>query len=77
MAYTGYKFRDREDIRPLLEDLSGPTVEWCRFQAQRLHCSVVCGFPRREKAVRSQHPMKSHSLSLRSLPYQLTAPTVR
>mmetsp|Transcript_19058 Transcript_19058/g.32032 ORF Transcript_19058/g.32032 Transcript_19058/m.32032 type:complete len:308 (+) Transcript_19058:304-1227(+) len=50
MAFTGYNFRDREDIRPLLEDLCGPTVEWCRFQAQRLHCSVVCGFPRREKA---------------------------
>eukprot|EP00959_Pyramimonas_sp_CCMP1952_P423743 8876166-Pyramimonas_sp.AAC.1 len=47
LAFSGYNFQDREEIRPLLEDLTGPTAEWCRSQARRLRCTVVCGFPRR------------------------------
>jgi len=50
LAFSGYNFQDREEIRPLLEDLNGPTAEWCRLQARRLRCTVVCGFPRRVEA---------------------------
>ena len=30
MVFSGYKFKDREDIKPFLEEAGkGPTFEWC------------------------------------------------
>lgn len=36
MVFTGYKFEDKEDIRPYLEVAGeGPTFQWCAKQAQK------------------------------------------
>ncbi|TNV76398.1 hypothetical protein FGO68_gene2676 [Halteria grandinella] len=46
MVFTGYKFKDREDIRPFLEKPGlGQTFAWCSAQAIRLNCWVLCGYP--------------------------------
>jgi hypothetical protein len=30
MVFTGYKFKDKEDIKPFLEEAGkGPTFDWC------------------------------------------------
>eukprot|EP00667_Euglena_gracilis_P017230 EG_transcript_18138 len=50
MAFTGYHFRDRDDIAPLAEAPGGVTEQWCRRQAQRLRCTVFCGYPSRGDA---------------------------
>ncbi|ETV93761.1 hypothetical protein H310_12327 [Aphanomyces invadans] len=48
MAFTGYCFRDREEIEPLAEEPSkGPTFEWCQRHAKRLKCLVACGYVER------------------------------
>ena len=48
MAFTGYCFESRDEIQPFCEDAStGPTAIWCREQAKRRNCVVVCGFPER------------------------------
>src|SRR3954453_16235193 len=48
MAFTGYCFRDRDEILPYCEDPhDGPTGEWCRRIARERSCHVVCGFPER------------------------------
>lgn len=47
MAFTGYCFRNAEQIRPLCErDSDGVTVSWARRTAVRLKAYVVVGFPR-------------------------------
>ena len=34
MVFTGYTFKDKEDVRPYLEKAEeGPTFEWCAQQA--------------------------------------------
>ena len=46
MVFTGYTFKDKEDIRPYLEKAGeGPTFDWCASQAKRLGCWVFCGYP--------------------------------
>lgn len=47
MAFTGYSFRDREEIRILLEEPNDqyPTFRWCSQQAARLNAYVFCGYP--------------------------------
>jgi len=48
MAFSGYTFKNRESVAPMLEIADdGPTFAWCQMHARRLRCSVVCGFPRR------------------------------
>ncbi|ETV69454.1 hypothetical protein, variant 1 [Aphanomyces astaci] len=45
MVFTGYCFRDRDEVEPLAEETStGPTFEWCQRHATRLHCLVACGY---------------------------------
>eukprot|EP00668_Euglena_longa_P034352 GGOE01044150.1.p1 GENE.GGOE01044150.1~~GGOE01044150.1.p1 ORF type:complete len:319 (-),score=102.74 GGOE01044150.1:361-1287(-) len=50
MAFTGYHFRDYDDVLPLAEGPGGVTEQWCRQHALRLRCTVFCGFPFREVA---------------------------
>jgi protein N-terminal amidase len=46
MVFTGYKFKDKEEIAPYLEKAGeGPTFTWCSNLAKRLGCWVFCGFP--------------------------------
>ncbi|KAI9594601.1 carbon-nitrogen hydrolase [Syncephalis fuscata] len=48
MAFTGYMFKDREEIEPWTEDaMTGPTVIWAQSQARRLQCFVLVGYPER------------------------------
>lgn len=48
MAFTGYCFRNREEIFPYCEFAdSGPTAAWCIATARRLGCVVAAGFPER------------------------------
>lgn len=52
MAFSGYTFKNRESVAPMLEVADdGPTFAWCQMHARRLRCSVVCGFPRRHTQV--------------------------
>ncbi|KAJ3362948.1 Carbon-nitrogen hydrolase [Allomyces javanicus] len=45
MGFTGYTFKDLDDIRPFLESHDGRTVQWCQRTARRLNAWVVAGFP--------------------------------
>ncbi|OMJ65907.1 hypothetical protein SteCoe_37439 [Stentor coeruleus] len=47
MAFTGYSFRDRQEISRLLEEPNDqyPTFRWCSEQATRLMAYVFCGYP--------------------------------
>ena len=46
MPFTGYYFKDREDIRPYLEVCErGDTFTFCSTLAKRLNCYVICGYP--------------------------------
>ncbi|KAI8989590.1 carbon-nitrogen hydrolase, partial [Pilobolus umbonatus] len=46
MCFTGYVFHSLEEIMPFLEDTeNGPTVQWAKKQAIRLHCHVMAGYP--------------------------------
>eukprot|EP00931_Biecheleriopsis_adriatica_P111084 TRINITY_DN85426_c0_g1_i1.p1 TRINITY_DN85426_c0_g1~~TRINITY_DN85426_c0_g1_i1.p1 ORF type:complete len:299 (+),score=47.29 TRINITY_DN85426_c0_g1_i1:68-964(+) len=48
MAFTGYQWRSKEHIDPVLESSkSSPTTEWCKRIARSLGCVVCCGLPRR------------------------------
>eukprot|EP00349_Pseudokeronopsis_sp_Brazil_P006070 CAMPEP_0202966888 /NCGR_PEP_ID=MMETSP1396-20130829/11526_1 /ASSEMBLY_ACC=CAM_ASM_000872 /TAXON_ID= /ORGANISM="Pseudokeronopsis sp., Strain Brazil" /LENGTH=200 /DNA_ID=CAMNT_0049691289 /DNA_START=88 /DNA_END=687 /DNA_ORIENTATION=- len=50
MAFSGYKFKDADDIKPFCEDgASGKTFEWCKAQAKKLGCWVFCGYPQVEE----------------------------
>jgi protein N-terminal amidase len=50
MAFTGYKFKDKEDISPLLEVAGwGPTFEWWKKTAEKLQSYIFWGYP--EKVV--------------------------
>eukprot|EP00123_Amoebidium_parasiticum_P019665 comp29548_c0_seq1/m.47226 comp29548_c0_seq1/g.47226 ORF comp29548_c0_seq1/g.47226 comp29548_c0_seq1/m.47226 type:complete len:277 (-) comp29548_c0_seq1:93-923(-) len=50
MAFSGYVFRDKESIQPIVEDSqTGPTVTWAKATAQRLRCHVIVGYPRVEQ----------------------------
>ncbi|GES96651.1 carbon-nitrogen hydrolase [Rhizophagus clarus] len=46
LAFTGYVFRDRDHIKPYLEDSeTGTSVQWAKMQAVRLRAFVVVGYP--------------------------------
>jgi len=46
MAFTGYIFENRDDIRPLCEEAGkGKIFAFCSNLAQRLSCYVMCGYP--------------------------------
>ncbi|KAG0045956.1 Carbon-nitrogen hydrolase [Gryganskiella cystojenkinii] len=48
MAFTGYVFKNKDHIRPYLEDAeTGPSVLWAKTQALRLNAHVVVGYPER------------------------------
>ena len=47
MAFSGYCFDDAAAMRGVLETDRGATVEWCKENARRLQCTVLCGYPRR------------------------------
>lgn len=52
MALVGYCFRDRVEIEPFAESRhDGPTIAWLRTTAQRLHCTIACGFVERDRAL--------------------------
>lgn len=45
MAFTGYCFKDKEDIKPFLEEAGkGKTFEFCSTLAIKLNCYVMCGY---------------------------------
>ncbi|KAI9190718.1 carbon-nitrogen hydrolase [Polychytrium aggregatum] len=47
LGFTGYTFKDREQIRPFAEDgETGETVQWAKAQAIRLKTFVLVGYPR-------------------------------
>ncbi|KAK9764351.1 hypothetical protein K7432_008215 [Basidiobolus ranarum] len=55
MAFSGYVFEGKHDIRPYLEDTtSGPTVLWAQKQALRLKCYVLVGYPEINKGVETK-----------------------
>jgi predicted amidohydrolase len=45
MATTGYCWYDRDEIRPHVEPIPGPTTEACAALAQRNDCYIVVGLP--------------------------------
>ena len=46
MPFTGYFFKDREDIRPYLEVCEqGETFTFCSNLAKRMNTYVICGYP--------------------------------
>ncbi len=46
MAFTGYCFKDKEDIKPVLEESTkGETFAYCSSLAKRLNCYVMAGYP--------------------------------
>ena len=46
MAFTGYKFDDKEDIRPYLETAGeGPTFEYCANISKTLNWYTFWGYP--------------------------------
>ncbi|KAJ5495183.1 hypothetical protein N7539_000299 [Penicillium diatomitis] len=46
LAFTGYNFTSREAIEPFLEQVGdGPSAQWAREIARRLHCKVCVGYP--------------------------------
>ncbi|KAL7316181.1 hypothetical protein PS15m_005317 [Mucor circinelloides] len=48
MAFTGYVFKDLQEISPFLEDCeTGPSVLWAKKQAIRLECFVIVGYPQK------------------------------
>ncbi|GAN08560.1 conserved hypothetical protein [Mucor ambiguus] len=48
MAFTGYVFKDLQEISPFLEDCeTGPSVMWAKTQAIRLECFVIVGYPQK------------------------------
>lgn len=46
MVFSGYHFKDVEDIEPFLEESGkGPTFTFCSNYAKLLNCYVICGYP--------------------------------
>lgn len=46
MAFSGYMFRDRNEILPYCEIAgAGPTFAWCAATAREYGCVVAAGFP--------------------------------
>jgi len=46
MAFTGYNFKSKEDIRPFLEESTkGTTFEFCSSLAKKLKSYVIVGYP--------------------------------
>ncbi|GAA5958906.1 hypothetical protein JCM8115_000685 [Rhodotorula mucilaginosa] len=45
MAFTGYCFQSKEDVREFAEAGDGPTFRWAASTAQRLGCYVLIGLP--------------------------------
>ncbi|RIA95910.1 carbon-nitrogen hydrolase [Glomus cerebriforme] len=46
LAFTGYVFKDKDHIKPFLEDSeTGTSVQWAKAQAVRLCAFVVVGYP--------------------------------
>jgi len=45
MAFTGYVFKNREHIEPLMESEKGPTFAWCQKEAVRLGTYIAAGYP--------------------------------
>jgi len=52
MAFTGYHWRDRAHIDPVLDDGNGAASAWCKRTAERLRCVVCCGVPMRSRSLR-------------------------
>ncbi|OQR98540.1 hypothetical protein THRCLA_06696, partial [Thraustotheca clavata] len=45
MAFTGYCFKNRQEIEPFAETpTGGRTFAWCSDQAKRLNCLIGCGY---------------------------------
>jgi protein N-terminal amidase len=46
LAFSGYTFKDREEVLPLAEVAGGggPVATWCLNTASRLLCAVCCGY---------------------------------
>ncbi|CAG8596832.1 11040_t:CDS:2 [Paraglomus brasilianum] len=46
MAFSGYRFKSKDHIKPYLEDAeTGTTVRWAKQQAARLNAYVMVGYP--------------------------------
>ena len=45
MATTGYCWYSREEVRPYVEPIPGPTTDRCTALAQRYACYIVIGMP--------------------------------
>ncbi|KAI8826692.1 protein N-terminal amidase Nta1 [Fimicolochytrium jonesii] len=50
MCFTGYTFKDKEDIMPLAEDEQGETIKWAVHWAKRLRTFIQLGYPRKHTA---------------------------
>lgn len=49
MAFTGYTFDSKDDIRPYLEKAGeGDTFEWCSALAIKLKSYIFCGYPEQD-----------------------------
>ncbi|PRP77264.1 hydrolase, carbon-nitrogen family protein [Planoprotostelium fungivorum] len=49
LAFTGYLFDDKDDIRELMESNDGPTFQWCTRVAAEFGCMVAAGYPLKTK----------------------------
>ena len=46
LCFTGYFFKDREDVKEVLEFKDeGKTLDWCRKHAKRLGSYVFASYP--------------------------------
>lgn len=48
LGLTGYSFRSREDIAPLVETSDGPTLQAFSLIASRYGCYIVFGYPEKD-----------------------------
>ncbi|KAJ3384783.1 Carbon-nitrogen hydrolase [Lobulomyces angularis] len=51
MIFTGYTFKDRLEIQPLVEDENGDSVLWAKEISKLYNCFVQVGFPRKSKVL--------------------------
>ncbi|GAA5907761.1 amidase [Sporobolomyces salmoneus] len=70
MAFTGYCFKDREDIAPFIEEVpAGKSTKWAMKTARKYKCYVQIGVPTLEQLPSSTQSSSSSSSTSRDLYY--------
>jgi|ETNmetMinimDraft_25_1059894.scaffolds.fasta_scaffold214294_1 protein N-terminal amidase len=62
MSFSGYFFKNKEDVEPYLEVAGeGKTFEWAQKHAKALGCYVICSYP--EKVIDADTEEQTNHIS--------------